>query len=170
VTPLRAGDGTWRGSLRRVSLHGAGQLQAGRRPLTPPRWHPQYPMADSLLALETVRAAHLAVGWDGLRVPDWWLYQIVVGGQVVGDAGFHGPLDVTAGVEIGYAVVPALRGRGIAGRACRELVAHAWHHGAARVLATAEPANLASRRLLLSAGFVPTEHDCYVLERVGRAG
>ena len=36
---------------------------------------------------------------------------------VVGHAGFHGPPDADGVVEVGYAVLPALRGRGRARRA-----------------------------------------------------
>ena len=48
-------------------------------------------------------------------------------------------------VEIGYAVVPGLRGRGVAGRAVAQLLALAWRDGADEVLAGTDEDNAASQ-------------------------
>ena len=146
----------------------ARRLVAGQ-PLAPAAtaaWHPQYPTPDSVDALAMVLAAH-AASLPGPPGPPWWVYEIRLAGQVVGDAGFHGP-PADAGpveVEIGYAVVPALRGRGIAGRACALLLERAWHAGADRVLADTEPGNVASRAVLVGRGFVERTGGGFVADR-----
>jgi RimJ/RimL family protein N-acetyltransferase len=56
-------------------------------------------------------------------------------------------------VEIGYALVPAVHGRGIATAACQQLLAMAWRDGACAVVAEAAQDNPASRRVLTKAGF-----------------
>ena len=86
----------------------------------------------------------------------------------------HGPPppDGPREVEIGYQVVPALRGRGVATRACALLLAHAWSHGADLVRAEVEPGNpdgAASRAVLLANGFRADGQLGFVVERpVGR--
>ena len=59
--------------------------------------------------------------------------------MVVGDIGFHGPPEPgpRAVVEIGYAVVPAWQGRGVATRACALMLEQAWRDGADLVQAEA---------------------------------
>jgi RimJ/RimL family protein N-acetyltransferase len=101
-------------------------------------------------------------------VPTWWVLEVLVDGEVVGDAGFHGP-PAAAGpveVEIGYAVVPERRGRGIATAACGELLALAWRQGADTVLAETEPDNLASRRVLLGNGFRARADGTFAIGRL----
>jgi RimJ/RimL family protein N-acetyltransferase len=160
-------------TLRAMPLADVALLLLGRRPTQ--GWHPQYPLTDTLVAVQMLTEAHRAAGWSGARVPQWWVQQIVVDHQVVGDAGFHGPpaTDGDIEVEIGYAVVPAMRRRGIAGRACRLLVDQAWRDGAQRVFADAEFDNVASQRVLLGAGFAARDdrgpNNGYVLRRPGPA-
>jgi len=77
------------------------------------RWHPQYPMLDSIDAIAMVFAAHRAMVGAVQESPAWWIHQIVVDGLVVGDIGFHGPPSPERAVEIGYSVVPAWRGHGV---------------------------------------------------------
>ncbi len=86
---------------------------------------------------------------------------------MVGDVGFHGPppVDGVAAVEIGYAVVPAWRGRGVATQACRSILSYAWAHGAAEVWADAEPANAASRAVLGKNGFRPGPDGAFWIQR-----
>jgi RimJ/RimL family protein N-acetyltransferase len=142
--------------LRRLPLAESTALLAGRG--EPPRgliWDADYPTSDTLIALDLLMSAHAAV--DSSPGQRWWLHQIVVGagGQdlVVGDIGFHGPplSGARAVVEIGYAVVPSWRGRGIATHACRVLLAQAWRDGADVVRAEAE--RPASRAVLRKCGF-----------------
>lgn len=118
------------------------------------RWHPDYPLPDTVDALTMLLGAHTAMGTlDGL--PRWWVHEIHVEGQVVGDVGFHGPPAASGPVvvEIGYAVVPALRRRGVATRAVALLLESAWRDGAAEVLAGTEEDNAASQGVLRRTGF-----------------
>ena len=68
-------------------------------------------------------------------------------------------------VEIGYAVVPARRGCGLATRACALIVEVAWRAGAEEVLAEAEPDNPASRKVLLNNGFTAVDDRRFVINR-----
>jgi RimJ/RimL family protein N-acetyltransferase len=149
-------------------LDGTGSPGAGLR------WHEEYPMAETVEALAMVDAAHRATApaegsgaAAGRRVPAWWLHQIVLGDLVVGDIGFHGPPaeDGPAEVEIGYDVVPALRGRGVATRAAVLIQRVAWRDGAAVLRAATERDNRASQRVLLRSGFVEEGEGRYVVER-----
>lgn len=60
----------------------------------------------------------------------WWSYLFVNAGDgtLVGDGGFKGRPDGSGEVEIGYALVPEYRGRGLATEAARGLVAWAFSH------------------------------------------
>lgn len=147
----------------------------------PVSWHPQFPAEGTLSAARMLLGTYEALGVDPEHSP-WWFFAVVlggevdgdvdggVGGQVVGDVGFHGPPpdDGPVEVEIGYQVVPALRGRGVATRACRLLLAHAWRHGADRVRAEVEPDNpdgSASRAVLAANGFRAEGQLGFVVER-----
>jgi ribosomal-protein-alanine N-acetyltransferase len=89
-----------------------------------------------------------------------WLIRAIVAagerdaGAVVGHAGFHGPPDERAMVEVGYRVVPAFRGRGYARAALEALLAYATAHGARIARASISPENAASRHIATAAGFV----------------
>ena len=143
-------------TLRPVPLTEARLLLAGR-PTEAMRqsWHPEYPMADTLSALALVIGGYEATVCPLVHQPAWWVSQIVVDSWVVGDIGFHGPPgDQTPyRVEIGYGVVPAWRGRGVASQACALIVEQAWTLGAEVIVADTEPDNLASQRVLLRNGF-----------------
>lgn len=72
---------------------------------------------------------------------------------VVGHAGFHGPPDPTGMVEVGYTVVPELRGKGLGHRILASLLAEAWKHPQVRtVRATISPQNLPSLAVVRRAG------------------
>jgi len=149
-------------TLRPVTLLDAGRLLAGTcaGAEAEPDWHPEYPMAETVTGLRMLLATYRAVGWTGLAVPRWWMHHIVVAGQVSGDIGFHGPPcpDGPVVVEIGYDVVPARRGRGIATAACRQILQVAWDQGADAVEAEVDPGNPygpASSRVLAASGFDP---------------
>ncbi|QTE31410.1 GNAT family N-acetyltransferase [Pengzhenrongella sicca] len=87
-----------------------------------------------------------------------WITRVIVdarSGAVVGRAGYHGPPDDAAMVEVGYAVDPLLRRRGYARAALVALLARAAREPAVRIVrATISPSNLASRALVLQYGFV----------------
>jgi RimJ/RimL family protein N-acetyltransferase len=119
----------------------------------PPPWHPEYPLPDSIDAVAMLFAAHGAMLGAINDSPAWWIHQIVVDRVVVGDIGFHGPPTPELAVEIGYSVVPAWRGRGIATRACALIVQQAWQDGAFTVVAETDADNVASQAVLLRNGF-----------------
>ncbi len=127
-------------------------------------WHPEYPLAGTLDALGMLFAGYEPPGTLLTAEPDWWIHQLVIDDQVVGDIGFHGP-PARGSVEIGYAVVPAWRGRGLATRACALIVEYAWSRGADHVLADVEPDNDASRKVLLGNGFRPLDPLRFAINR-----
>jgi len=110
-------------------------------------------MLDSIDAIAMVCAAHRAMVGAIKESPTWWIHQIVVDGVVVGDIGFHGPPSPEREVEIGYTVVPAWRGRGVASRACALILQQAWRDGADTVVAETDDGNVASQAVLLRNGF-----------------
>jgi ribosomal-protein-alanine N-acetyltransferase len=137
----------------------------------PAAWHPEFPAAGTLNAARMLLETYAALEVDPESSP-WWFFAVVVDGVAVGDAGFHGPppTDGPVEVEIGYQVVPALRRRGLATRACALLLEHAWRHGAEVVRAEVEPDNPygdASRAVLRANGFRPTDRGDLVVEAPG---
>jgi ribosomal-protein-alanine N-acetyltransferase len=86
-----------------------------------------------------------------------WLPQAIVAresGAVVGHAGFHGPPNDDAMVEVGYMVLPEHRRRGFARAALGELISIAAAHGARTIRASIAPENAPSRALAEGCGFV----------------
>lgn len=158
------GSGSVRVTLAALDLAGLGALLGGER--GGQAWHGEYPME------ETFVAGRLTLdGAAEIEPQPWGMYQILEDGEVVGDAGFHGPLGDDGAVEIGYNVVAGRRGHGIATAACAALVSLAWQHGARRVLADTEATNAASQGVLGRAGFTPsatrteTGHLSYAISR-----
>ena len=142
--------------LRLLPLEEARLMVAGRPTAAmQAAWHPEYPLADTLSALALVIASYEATTGPLVQQPVWWVSQIVVDSWVVGDIGFHGPPGDQAPyrVEIGYCVVPAWRGQGVASRACALIVEQAWTLGAEVIVADTESDNVASQRVLLRNGF-----------------
>ncbi len=127
------------------------------------RWHPEYPMLDSIDAIAMVFAAHRAMVGAVKESPTWWIHQIVADGVVVGDIGFHGPPSPERGVEIGYSVVPAWRGRGVASWACALILQQAWRDGADTVVAETDDGNVASQAVLLRNGFERRPDGVFVI-------
>jgi RimJ/RimL family protein N-acetyltransferase len=149
ATPLAVSLRPWPLAVARRLVDGAGLKSDDST-----SWHPDYPLPDTVAALQMLLAAHVAMGTLD-RLPRWWAHQIVVAGQVVGDVGFHGPPAASGPVvvEIGYAVVPPLRRQGIASLACGLLLEVAWRDGADQVLAETDPGNVASQTVLRHNGF-----------------
>jgi RimJ/RimL family protein N-acetyltransferase len=76
-----------------------------------------------------------------------------------GRAGFHGPPDPAGMVEIGYAVVPELRGQGYAAAALTTLLDRsAREPGVRTVRLSIAPADDVSSRLALRHGFREVGH------------
>lgn len=155
-------------TLRAVRVREVRALLDGRA-VPGSRFHPDYPQPESLDAMAMLVGAHEAVtGTRLVRRPDWWIHQIVLDAVVVGDIGFHGPPapEPPYGVEIGYVVVPGVRGRGVATRACGLLLQWAWRGGADVVQAETEPDNVASARVLAKNGFVRGADGGWSVSRV----
>lgn len=106
-------------------------------------WHRQYPSSDTFAAALMMQSGNAI----------WGLHQILLDQVAIGDVGFHGPPDEEDRVEIGYHVVPELRGRGIATAAVRRLLDIAFTGGAVTVMASTDRANVASQRVLIHCGF-----------------
>lgn len=120
-----------------VSPDDAADMLAGRHQA---RWHPDYPRRDDVDAASLVR-------------PDqpWGPRHIVLGALAVGSIGFFGP-PVDGEVEVGYGLVPEVRGRGVATEALTAVLRETDLLGVA-VRASVEPGNTASVRVLAKAGF-----------------
>ena len=129
-------------------------------------WHPEYPLPDSVDAIALVFAAHRAMlSAINEQPPAWWIHQILVDGVVVGDIGFHGPPGPDHAVAIGYSVVPAWRGRGVASRACGLILRQAWQDGAEVVVAETDRDNVASQAVLLGNGFHQRSDGIFMIKR-----
>lgn len=118
-----------------------------------PQWPPDLYDADAVeWSLDQVRADP--------RFEEWGMRYLVVreadggGREVVGVAGYKGPPDAEATVEVGYAVVPAYRRRGLATEAVLALVEHALEEEAVdRIVAHTLPHLDASLGVLRRTGF-----------------
>lgn len=87
-------------------------------------------------------------------------YEVVEDGLVVGGIGFHGPPSSDGTVEVGYGVVPSVRGRGVATTALRLLLDQAaTMAGVTRVHGRTEEHNVASRRVMAAAGMQLVRRD-----------
>jgi [ribosomal protein S5]-alanine N-acetyltransferase len=151
-----------------------------------------------LVPLSAEQIAALLAGRDrvGFAVPAWWpdahdahflqvrlrelrrepqhaawsVRALVLDGELIGHAGFHGPPGVNAAgaadaVELGYTVFPAYRGRGHGRAAAQSLIDWAAaEHGIRHFVASAAPGNEASLAIIRGLGFEQTgsredEHD-----------
>ena len=135
-----------------VDLHVIAPAEAARivagTPLPDDHWHPEYPLADELDVLRPLAD-------DVAPDPVFGLMMIrdARDGLAVGGIGFFGPPDADGAVEVGYGLVPAARGRGLASAALLRAIAIATAHGVRVVRADTDPANLPSSRVLERAGF-----------------
>ena len=110
-------------------------------------WHDRIPGAMSV-AIRDIDSGAAAV------LPTVWLVVRRADGQILGDLGTHGPPDSQGCVEIGYALAPSARGKGIGTVAVAAFVSRlAAMPGIRRLTAVTDSENLASRRLLERLGF-----------------
>jgi RimJ/RimL family protein N-acetyltransferase len=180
--PVRVARLMLSGQLRAArpgNLHPSGHLHPEHEKLRPepgklrpepiegqqPTWHREYPLPDSIDAIAMLFAAHRAMLGAVSESPKWWIHQIVVDGVVVGDIGFHGPPSPELAVEIGYSVVPAWRGRGVASRACALILQQAWQDGADTVVAETDADNVVSQMVLLRNGFQRRPDGIFLINR-----
>ena len=126
--------------LRLVPFSAAdvADMLAGRRQ---DRWHTDYPRRDD------VDAASMVGGGSD----PWGPRHVVLDRLAVGSIGCYGP-PVEAETEIGYGLVEAVRGSGIATEAVQALTAEAERVGV-RLRASVRPDNTASLRVLAKCGF-----------------
>lgn len=115
------------------------------------RWHPEYPFVDELDPLRS-----LAQSASPDPVFTMYLLRRTSDGLAVGGLGFFGPPDAQGTVELGYGLVPAARGRGLAAEAVTIALRTAAQGGAHLVSADTTTDNIASQRVLLAAGFAET--------------
>jgi ribosomal-protein-alanine N-acetyltransferase len=93
---------------------------------------------------------------------EWTVRALVLDGEMIGHAGFHGPPGVNAvgapgAVEIGYTVFPAWRRRGYGRDAAQGLIEWAEReHGTRHFVAAVVPDNRASLAIVRSLGFEQT--------------
>src|SRR4051812_17515003 len=87
----------------------AARIVAGAQ-LPDDRWHPDYPLVDELDVLRPLADEPHPDPVFGLM-----MIRETRDGLAVGGIGFFGPPDADGAVEVGYGLVPAARGRGLAG-------------------------------------------------------
>ena len=95
------------------------------------------------------------------RFLEWCPHAVVLDGQMIGHAGYHGPPGINAtedetAVEIGYVIEPQFRGRGHATAAAAELLRRAEERGVRHYLASVSPSNDPSLAIVRKLGFVQT--------------
>ena len=118
-----------------------------------PGWPPgEYDRAAMEHFRDRLAADPASAGWYG-----WYALLPPTGGEapaLVAAGGFLGPPDAEGSVELGYSVVEAFRGRGLATEMVLRLVERAFEDSrVARVTACTTPANVASLRVLERCGF-----------------
>jgi RimJ/RimL family protein N-acetyltransferase len=114
-------------------------------------------------SIEAIRFSYeyLKANPDALR---WWTYLFIHARDnvLVGLGGYKGKADEAGMVEIGYAIVPAYRGRGLATEAAQGLVDYAFSHPHIKMVDAHTLAETnASTRVLEKVGMrhVGTAHD-----------
>lgn len=144
---------TTRLRLERIFPLLAGRIVAGTRTIED-AWHPEYPLDDELDPLR-------ALADDPAPHPVFTMYIIrrASDGLAIGGLGFFGPPDKSGRVEIGYGLVTAVRGAGLATEAVCAGLQLAGEHGATTVAADTDNGNRASQRVLLKAGFIEVRRD-----------
>lgn len=160
--PLPAAVTSARLSLPLWSGEDAQDIDAARRR---PDWHPDFPRQDDRDAATLWHAGD-----------PWGPRSIVREGMVVGSIGFFGPPeagpDGVPEAEVGYGLVEAARGDGVATEALRALLAETDRAGV-RVRASVLPDNRPSIRVLAKCGFTELrgsdEEGQLVLARAVRA-
>lgn len=145
----RRGDSDAVVRLRLVTNDGAKRMLA-RDPAPGDRWAEGYP-GDGDLEAATAMLRLVALGTPPSAFGP---YEILTSEEslVIGGIGFHAPPDALGSVEIGYGVVESQRNNGYATAALKVLIGMCFQLGVRRVEARADPANVASRRVLEKAG------------------
>jgi len=145
----------------RAAVEDVRRLEELTQAFASPNW-PLPDMRDLLPVIRTMLADNPDLRqWGGMMV-------LRHDRRIIGDAGFHGPVDGHGTIEIGYSVVPEERGKGYASESVRALVAWGFAQpNVRRIIGRCELDNTASRRVLEKAGFVlktPEASDLVVYE------
>ncbi len=155
---------------RRLVIYRVGVDEARRiadaRPADHDRWAPGYPFAGDR---EATTAYLAATGRDGDQGAfSYYRITRLADGRAIGGIGFLGRPDEHGAVEVGFGLIPSVRGEGYAREALTVLLDVAREHDVAVVRAATTPANVASRRTLLGAGLFEdgTDADGLVRYRV----
>jgi [ribosomal protein S5]-alanine N-acetyltransferase len=136
--PARLESGRLR--LILVTLDDAAAMREGRRD---ERWHPQYPRPDDVAAVGMVRTGRNSFGPR----------HVVLDRLAVGTITCHAPPEVAGPeLEVGFGLVPDVRGQGVATEALLAYAAAVEALGL-RLRGAARPDNRASLRVLAKAGF-----------------
>lgn len=113
--------------------------------------------------IETIRHTYkyLKANPDALG---WWMYLFIHSkdNALIGIGGYKGKADEAGMVEIGYAIIPAYRRKGLATEAAQALIDHAFSHQHVQMVdAHTLPERNASVKVLEKVGmkFVGTAHD-----------
>jgi len=139
-------------ALRLCNRGEAERVMTRRRDsVVDPPWSEGYPLEGDCRAAAAY-ASHLPALAGKAGSNPFGYYQVLEDGVVVGGIGFHGPPTGDA-VEVGYGVVPEVRGRGVATGALRlVLEVAAGLPGVRRVVGRTDGANVASQRVMTAAG------------------
>jgi RimJ/RimL family protein N-acetyltransferase len=137
----------------RLLTRGEAERVIGRRrdPAADSPWAAGYPLDGDARACAAY-VSHLPVSGGDDAVEVFGYYQVLEEGEVVGGIGFHGPPSGHV-VEVGYGVVPGVRGRGVATQALRILLdVAAGLEGVRRVVGRTEESNVASQHVMMNVG------------------
>ncbi|GAA1336967.1 GNAT family N-acetyltransferase [Arthrobacter roseus] len=137
-------------ALRRLSTSDLASLTTNQRQED---WAHDFPQPGDIDAARVVPM--------DMEFPRYGAYLAVerATGQVVGTAGFQGPV-MDGELEIGYGIVPSVRKRGYATECLGLLVRFATAEPDVEFLtAHTEEPNIASQNVLLNGGFMPVETD-----------
>jgi len=143
--------------LRLVTRAEAERVIRRRHDPTDLPWADGYPLdGDSRACASYV--SHLPPGAGPHSTSRFGYYQIVEDGAVIGGIGFHSP-PLDGVVEVGYGVVEGARGRGVAKQALLMIIEVARAAGVSAVVGRTSDDNVASIRVMESAGMVRTGRD-----------
>lgn len=128
---------------------------------------PGWPPGDYDRAAQEFFACRLKE--EGTAVVGWYVWYAIrradeyQSSMLVGTGGYCGPPDAEGTVEIGFSILPSLRGQGYATEMAAALVLHAFtDRRVQKIVARASPQNHASVKVLTRSGF---RHRC--LDRSG---
>ncbi|QEV22715.1 GNAT family N-acetyltransferase [Streptomyces alboniger] len=135
--------------LHPMTVEEARRVVAGT-PGEKERWGPGYPTEGDVESA-TDFLGHCARTGNPQPFGDYEIRERE-SGRVIGSLGFNRPPDAEGTVTIGYGLIPAARGKGYAVEALRELLRLARERGVTRVKGDADLDNVASQRVMASAG------------------